>query len=391
MQSFEFTGLSTRVILAPGAAGRVAGQVDQLGGTRVMLVCGGRTAGSDLTATVKAALGARLAVVYDSIVEHSSTQSVEAGARVAARERVDLLLAVGGGSASDTAKAIAIVLAEGEPLRQHASSFVPPDRYLPRDLPNPKLPLIVIPTTLSAAEVTPGLGVRDEVDERKLLFWDIKLAPRVIVLDPAANLEVPVSVMATTGMNAVAHCVEGLYSKMRNPISEGLALQGLRLLHDALPTMVALPQDADLRAQALVGAHLSGMVIANARVGIHHAICHCLGAKGGLAHGVANSVMLPHAMRYNLEAAAAPLRLVAEALRVDVRGLSDAQAARHAIEAIEALQEAIGVPRRLRDTTLRRSQLRAVAEHTLSDRGLYFNPRTTRSADAVAELLEAAW
>ena len=388
---FEYAGLPTRVVLAAGAVDRMAEYVDAAGGSRVMLICGARTGRTRLVERARAALGSRLAVTFDAVVEHSGARIVEAGARLAAQAGVDLLLAIGGGSASDTAKAIAILLAEGGPLERHQTVFVPPDRYIQQPLPNPKLPIVAIPTTLSAAEVTPGLGIRSEADGRKLLFWDIKLAPRLIILDPQANLEVPVTLMASTGMNAFAHCIEGLYSKVRNPISEGLALQGIRLLHEALPAMAHSPQDPDARGRALVGAHLSGLVIANARVGIHHGVCHCLGALGGLPHGVANSVFLPHAMLYNLEVAAGQLKLAALAMGLDARDLPDREAALLAIDATVAMQRAIGVPTRLRDTGLDRALFAAIADHALVDRGLFFNPRPTSSAGAVIELLEQAW
>jgi alcohol dehydrogenase len=388
---FEFNGLPTRVVLGEGALATIGDQVDRLGAARVMIVCGPKTGRTRMVAAVKAALGTRLAATFDAIAEHSGIRIVEDGAALAQRSAADLLLAVGGGSASDTAKAIAILLAEGGPLERHHTVFVPPDRYIPQPLPHPKLPIVAIPTTLSAAEVTPGLGIRRESDGAKLLFWDVKLAPRLILLDPRANLEVPLAVMATTGMNAFAHCVEGLYSKVRNPISEGLALQGIRMLHAALPAMARAPDDVQARAGAMVGAHLSGMVIANARVGIHHGICHCLGAMGGLSHGVANSVMLPFAMRYNLDVAAAQMRLAAVAMGLDVRELSDRDAALAAIDATEALKRAIGVPLRLRDTGLDRSLFPAIAEHAMGDRGLFFNPRPTSDPRAVLALLEEAW
>jgi alcohol dehydrogenase len=391
MNPFEFNGLPSRVVLADGAVEGIAEHVERTGGSRVMLICGRKTGKSRLVATLKAALGKTLVASFDSIPEHSGTKVVTQGAETAADARADLLLAVGGGSASDTAKAIAILLAEGGPLSRHHTVFVPPDRYVQQPLPHPKLPIIVIPTTLSAAEVTPGLGIRDEENGKKLLFWDLKLTPRLILLDPVANLEVPVPVMATTGMNAFAHCIEGLYSKVRNPISEGLAMQGIRLLHEALPAMVHAPQDPAARARAMVGAHLSGMVIANARVGIHHGICHCLGALGGLSHGAANSVFLPFAMRYNLEVASSQLKLAAAAMGLDVRDLSERDAALQAIEATEALKRAINVPLRLRDTGLDRGLFPAIAEHALVDRALFFNPRPTPSAEAVIALLEEAW
>ncbi len=197
--------------------------------------------------------------------------------------------------------------------------------------------------------------------------------------------------MATTAMNGFAHCAEGLYSRLRNPISEALALQGARILAQAVPAMVREPNGVRHRADVLAGAHLSGMVISNTRVGIHHAVCHCLGALGGLSHGVANSIMLPHALAYNLDVAAQELAGLAQAMGAKVEGKSDPDAARAAIEAVTALQVGAGVPRRLRDTSLDRTMLPQIAEHTLRDRGLFFNPKRTASVEPILDLLERAW
>lgn len=388
---FEYNGPLQRVVAEPGAIRHVRREMEALGARRALLVCGGTTRRTRLFGAVRDALGEFCAGVFDRVVEHSSTAVVTEGAEQARRAGVDVLVALGGGSASDTAKAIAILLAEGGRIEEHASRFVPPDQFFPKPLPSPKVPVISIPTTASAAEVTPGLGIRDPATGAKLLFWDVKLASRVILLDPEANLEVPAALMASTAMNGFAHCAEGLYSRLRNPISEALALQGARILARAIPAMVREPDAIRHRADVLAGAHLSGMVISNARVGIHHAVCHCLGALGGLPHGVANSVMLPHALAYNLDVAAAELRGLAQAMGVAVDGRTDAEAARAAIDAVTELQASAGVPRRLRDTGLDRAKLPAIAEHTLRDRGLFFNPKRTASAEPIVELLERAW
>jgi alcohol dehydrogenase class IV len=188
-------------------------------------------------------------------------------------------------------------------------------------------------------------------------------------------------------MNALAHCIEGLYSRVRNPISEGLALQGLRLLDPALRAVHDATTDEShgrARLDALVAAHISGLVISNARVGIHHGVCHVLGALGGLPHGVANSVLLPHAIRFNRDVAAEPLRLAGQALGCGGDGESVAV---H----VAGLQRAIGVPARLRDTGLERALLPAIAHEAMGDRGLYFNPRAVSGPEEVMALLEAAW
>ncbi|MEP7205643.1 MAG: iron-containing alcohol dehydrogenase [Casimicrobiaceae bacterium] len=384
---FEFRGLPTRVVLRAGAVDDLEAELRAVGIRKAMLVCGRRTAASPLGALVRRVQA--IAAVVDDVVEHSDCAHVEVVARRAAEAGIDGLVAVGGGSASDTAKAIAIVLAEGAPLARHANVFTPPDHYVQQALAQPKLPIVVVPTTASAAEVTPGLGVR-AANGRKLLFWDAKLAPRTILLDPLANVDVPVGVMASTGMNAVAHCIEGLYSRVRNPISDALALGGLRALHQAMPAMVRDPTSVTARADVLAGAHLSGMVIANARVGIHHGICHGLGSLGGLPHGIANAVLLPHAMGFNAAVAGPPLRRAAEAMGVAVADLSDAQAVQRAIDAVVALQRTLGVPTRLRDTGLDRGLFGALADLAMGDRGLYFNPRRATREDVLA-LLEAAW
>lgn len=372
-----------RVLLKPNAIDDLPREVAALGCKRLLLVCGPNTAKTPLLPRVREAAGDLVVGLFDRVVEHSSTALVTEGAALARELAIDGLLAIGGGSASDTAKGIAILLAEGGKIDDHASTFVPPDKFYPKELHRPKLPVIAIPTTASAAEVTPGLGIRNERGA-KLLFWDVKLAARLIILDPVANAQVPAAIMATSAMNGFAHCAEGLYSRLRNPISEALALHGIAMFARGLPAMVAEPGNVEHRATVLAAAHLSGMVISNARVGIHHAVCHCLGARGGLAHGVANSIMLPHALAYNLPVAGDELARMAAAMGAKPNGEAG-------IEAVRALQAAAKVPTRLRDTGLKRELIPAIAEDTLKDRGLFFNPRRTENAAPIIALLEQAW
>ena len=388
--SFDYTGFASRVLSGPGAIERVGDEVRRLGARRVLLITGQRTGRTQLVARIRETLGDLLAGTFDGVTEHSSVSIVEHVARQVRDLGVDLLLPVGGGSPSDTAKGVAILLAESAPLHRHANTFMPPDRLVQQELLQPKMPIIAVPTTASAAEVTPGLGIRD-AHGHKLLFWDAKVMPRATILDPDANVEVPANLMATSGMNALAHCVEGLYSKRENPISDALALHGIRLLAQGLRAMTRDPQSVAARSAVLNGAHISGVVIANTRTCIHHGICHCLGALGGLPHGVANSIMLPHAMHFNREVAAAKLAIAAQALGIDTRVMSDAEAADAAVDAVRQLQRDLRVPTRLRDTPLDRSLLRAIADHAMGDRALYFNPGPTPTPQSVMGLLEAAW
>lgn len=386
---FQYLSSRCKILSRPGALGSLAVEARAIGAQRLMFISGTRSAASAAARATRDALGGLIVCEASGVPQHSGVETVEAIAASAREHRVDGFVAVGGGSASDSAKAVAILLAEGGRLADHANVFYPPDRYEQKNLPALKLPIIAVPTTLSAAEVTPGLGIRDE-HGHKLVFWDPHVVPRLIVLDGRATLEVPASLFATTGMNALAHCVEGTYSRVRNPISEGLALQGIRVLRTAMVRVIEHPDDESARADALTGACLSGMVISNARVGIHHGICHGLGSLGGLPHGVANSIILPHAMRFNREVAADHLALIAQAMGVQTSGLSPQAAADAAIAAVESLQVRLGVPRRLGEAGLDRSLLPRLAKGAMSDRGLYFNPRLASAAE-VLSLLEAAW
>ncbi|MFT4992139.1 MAG: alcohol dehydrogenase class IV [Polaromonas sp.] len=385
--SFVHQALRTRVIAKPGAVAELGRELARLGCQRPLLLSGQRTAAGPVWADVRHALGERPFMAVQDIEPHSSLTTVERVAQLAREQGADALVAVGGGSVSDTAKAVALVLAEGAPLAQHASRFVPPTTVLTPDLVKPKLPILSIAMTASGAEATPSLGIRTP-EGIKLLFWDAQLASRVIFLDPVANLATPASVMLSTGMNGLAHCIEGLYSKAGSPITAILALDGIVKFDQALRQVAAMPQDVSARANLLLAAHISGMVLASARSCLHHALCHVMGATFGVAHGDVNSVVLPHALRFN--AAAAVRELAPAAARLSLPGQA-AEAGEQLVNWLHELQQAIGVPSRLRELGVAREQLAGVAEKTLHERGLAYNPRSVHNAGELEAILLAAW
>lgn len=384
---FQHQSLRTRVVARPGAVEELGRELARLGCQRPLVLSSRRTSASQLYAQARAALGECAFAESKDIPQHSSVPAVAMVVRLAREFGADALVAVGGGSVVDTAKAAALVLAEGDPLERHASRFVPPATVVTPDLVQPKLPIVSIPTTASGAEATPSLGIRTG-EGTKLLFWDAQLASRVILLDPLANLEMPASVMLSTGMNGLAHCIEGLYSKGRSPIASVLALDGVAQFDRAMRRVAAAPGDVDARAELLLAAHVSGMVLATARSCLHHAICHVLGASYNVAHGAVNSVILPHAVRFNAPFASTELAAAAHRL-----GLSGAQsdAAQALTDWIHSLQQATGVPSRLRDLDIPRDGLRAVAEKTSHERGLAYNPRPVVDPAEIEAILAAAW
>lgn len=373
--------------MGPGVINGLAGELKALGIARPMLISGKRTRHSILFERALTALGEYPHVLSEPIPAHSDVNRVEALVRQAIAQGVDGFVAIGGGSASDTAKAVSLLMAEGGKLADHATRFTPPSTLVRPALLKPKLPIVAIVGTASGAEVTPSLGIRS-ASGGKLLFSDPQLSARLVLIDPKANLAMPAAIMCATGMNGLAHCIEGLYSKERSPLAETLALEAMRRFAQALPTVHQHPNDPQARADLLYAAHLSGLVLVHARTCLHHAICHAIGSFTGMgygiAHGMANSVMLPHAVAFNASAAAKALAAAAVHLSVG----QDADAL---LTWLRALQLATGVPTRLRDLGLRRDALATIANKTMEERGLYFNPRVVDNVADIEALLDAAF
>jgi alcohol dehydrogenase class IV len=356
------------LLFGPGAAGtRLSDEIASRGWRRTAVF-------RSPSARLEPSAGLDVVAVFDSIRDHAPIEDSESFAAQLAGEHLDFLLVLGGGKVCDTAKAVAVLLAEGGHFEDHCYSFTPPGDYRAPDLAQPKLPLVVVATTLSGAELSGGAGgtTRDGV---KRAVWDAKLRSRIAAYDPTVLAEVPASVLLTTGMNALHHCSEGLYSRTGNPVSDALALEGTQLLGSGLRALASgRAGQADYAALG-EGAALAGLAVSNARVAIGHAACHVLGARYHLPHGVANSIMLAASYKFNRPIAEAATQRFAHALRAEP---ADFVAEVHA-------------PARLRDHGIRHEDLEDLATAIMSERGVYFNPRPVTRPEEALELFEYAW
>ena len=381
--AFQSHSLLTRVVFRPGAVDEAGSELARLGVHRPLLLASRRSRTLPQYGRLVDALGACAAQSVD-VPSHSSVDTVERVARDIAKHEADGLVAFGGGSVIDTAKAAALLAAEGGELARHATRFTPPDTVRVPALRSAKLPILAVPLTASGAEMTPSFGIAH--GPGKLLFWDERCACRVVLLDPVLNAGVPARIVLDSGMNGLAHCLEGLYSRQRSPYATALALEGLARFAAALPAVAERPRDAAARGELLVAANLAGIVLASARSCLHHALCHVLGSRCGVAHGAANAVMLPHVADYNLPAAGAELAMAAAALSAGRETRPETVA-----DSLRALRQAVGAPSRLRDMDVAAEALPDVARHALSERGLALNPRRVAGEDELRRLLEAAW
>lgn len=357
--------------------------------TDVMLVSGPTTASTaGVMDPIRDALGDRLAHEYSAVESHVPTTNVDAAIETMADVDADLLVSIGGGSAHDTAKAISILSAEGGNPHQYKVRREDGDLVAP-ELTAPKTPIVSIPTTLSAAELNGAAAITDAETGEKMIVTSTGAIPVAALYDPQIAIHTPTSIISATGMNAIDHTVEMIYSRHHSPFTDATALRGLSLLGEWLPVTIENPDDIEARKQALLGSALSGFGMEKG-VCINHAICHILGGQFGVPHGDANSIIIPHGMRFNLDETADRQRLIAEALGIDTDGLSAVEAGERAIAAIEALRDDIGAPARLRETTVTRDDFDQIAALAIQDLPIANTPKAVTEAD-IRGILENAW
>jgi len=375
---------TTRVVFGPGCFRDVKEEVRALGCSRALVVTDSVLAKStDVPSRIEKALGDACAGVYSDVVPDSGVHLVDAGAAFARERGADCIVSVGGGSAIDTAKGIAIVLKEGGSLRDYEGFQVLQRRQTPH---------VAIPTTAgTGSEVTYVAVIKDHEAHQKLLFGDYNIIPNTALLDPGLTVGLPRGLTAATGMDAMSHAVESIHSQQKEPIADGLALHAIRLIREFLPRAVDDGTDLVARGQMLIASNMAGAAFSNAQVGLVHAIAHTVGARHGIHHGLTNSILMPHVVRFNAGEIAGSYRPVAEALGAPVGSLSDEACAEAAARLISELAARTGLPQTLSSQGVPESALPELAEATLADASIIYNGRAVLGADEVLGVLKAAF
>jgi alcohol dehydrogenase class IV len=376
-----------RIVSGPGAIGKLAEEVERLGGKRALVVTSPSVAKTFLLGRITSALGGKAAAIFAQVRPHSPTDSIEKAVEVARGAQIDVLVSVGGGSAIDTAKGVAALLAEGGPLPRFGVRYSPPNRKEVPLMPAPKLPHIAIPTTLSGGEYSYSVGITE--GDKKFIVADPKLAPRTVLLDAEAAATAPTRLLAASGMNALAHCVEAVYSTETQPLSEAYCLKGIGLLARYLPRAVQNSRDLEALSQVQMAACLSGMGVYSAWTGIHHAIVHAIGGRHKVPHAEIHALMLPYAMRWNLDATVQAYARMAR--EIAIAGANEEEIAAAVPEHVFAMNRRMGLPLKLRELGVPHDGLGRLAADALADYSIHTNPKPVLSAAQVMEVLEAAW
>ena len=384
MNEFHYVSYAQEVIFGPGSLLHLVEAIERFGWQRLMLCSGRSMRALGFLDALAAILGDRLVVVFDRVWPHVQDLQVDDALALAVEKNVDAIIGMGGGSPIGMAKAVASAL-ENNLTGRPARAAHPTDQ--------PLIPVIAVPTTYAGSEMTAVYGITHtrEVPPRKVTVSDPKNAPKLIIYDPELTLVLSPELTASTGINALAHCIEALYSVTRHPLSTAAAIAGLRHISHALLQCYAHGDDLESRTEMLLGAHLAGLSLASAAMGLHHGLCHVLGGTFNVPHGIANAIILPHAIRFNAEATAADLLPAAEAMGVAGDGLSAVAMVEAAADRIFDLIGQLNLPQRLRDAGVEEAGLPTIAQLAFQNRTVQNNPRPVTDPAQIEKLLRDAW
>ncbi|PYY81937.1 1,3-propanediol dehydrogenase [Pseudomonas sp. TKO26] len=334
---FQFL-LPTKVVMEPGLRERTGEHLRELGLQRVLIVTDAGVKAAGLLTSVYASLN-RSGIDFDEIADikaNPRSDDINHTAEAYRGKGIDGLLAVGGGSAMDAAKALSVLLTHEGRIEDYEGAF-----KLTHGVP----PIVAIPTTAgTGSEVTCFSVITDTARHFKMSVQDYRIGPVLALLDSHIIDTLPASIAAATGMDALTHAIEAYTCRVSNPISDGLALHAIRLISQYLKPAVLEPSNLEAREQMLVASLIAGMAFGNADVGSVHCISEAIGGMYDTPHGVGNAIFLPFVFGHNLDADILRHAQVAYALGIDP-SLSPANAAEAAVDYLFQMSKTLGIPR----------------------------------------------
>ena len=319
--------------------------------------------------------------IFDAVEPDPSIQVATKAAEMAKNAKANVLIALGGGSAIDTAKSAALLVTNGGYLKDYAGV---------NKVVKPILPLIAVPTTAgTGSEVTIFAVMSDPDKQEKFTISSALIAPAVAVLDPLLTLKLPPSVTAFTGMDALTHAIEAFTSSIAQPPTDALALSAIKLVLKHLPVAVGRGDNIKARDGMLQASLLAGIAFNNAFLGLAHAIASPLGGHFHVPHGLANAVMLPYVMEYNLPTAVRRYAEIGCALGLQAVGDTPRAVAEKTVAAITQLARDINIPEKLSNIGAKEELLPLVARDALKSIQLKFNVRNASEKEILALLQKA--
>ncbi len=314
--------------------------------------------------------------IYDETKPNPTVRNVNDGLALLKEKECDFVISLGGGSAHDCAKGIALLATNGGEIKDYEGV----DKSK-----KPQLPMVGINTTAgTGSEMTLFAIITDEERHIKMALVDKHLTPIIAVNDPMLMLAMPKSLTAATGMDALTHAVEAYVSTAATPITDACAEKAIELISNYLVNAVENGEDVEARDMMAYAEYLAGMAFNNASLGYVHAMAHQLGGFYNLPHGVCNAILLPHVQEYNKATSASRLAKIAKIMGGNIEGLTDEQGADLCIDMIKSLSQTIGIPEGLGVLGVKESDFETLATNALNDACSLTNPRKGNLEEVIA-------
>ncbi len=373
--------VAPEIIFGLGAIDLAGRYAVNLGARKVMVVSDSGVIAAGWTKRVTDSL-AEAGLSYEIFAEISANprdHQVMAGAKFYHANRCNALLAVGGGSPMDCAKAIGIVASNGGDIGE----FEGVDKVA-----HPMPPLLCVPTTAgSSADVSQFAIITDSKRHVKMAIVSKTIVPDIALIDPNTLLTMPDYLAACTGVDALVHAIEAYVSNVHWPLADLHALEAIRLIHTYLPLAIAQPQEVNYRAQVMLASMEAGLAFSNAILGAVHALAHSLGGLLDLPHGECNAILLEHVVAMNFSACPERYNVIGEAMGLNLRNLSQEEQRHALVHELARFRRSVGLPRTLRELGMTREKIPSLAGYAVQDVCMATNPRalTRREVEEVYE------
>ncbi len=379
--TFSYWG-PTKLNCGPGSLASLGKEIYRLGGKRAVIITDKGLVAAGVADAVKKAAGDFCVGVFDGVEPDTGHDIVDRATEFCRELKADCVVSLGGGSSMDTAKVTAVCITNGGKAIENTAIM---------RLVGPQIPHIAIPTTHgTGSEVTAVAVILNKKLKKKGFCSELYMIPNVAILDAKLAAGLPKAMSAGTGMDAMTHAIEAALSAKHTPISAAFSLEAIRRVNKYLPMVMENGKDLSARHQMLVASTMAGWALAASTVGIAHALAHTIGGLYGVHHGTACGIALPHAMRFNRDCCLPQMVLVAEALGVDTKRMSEVEAADAAIDRVNALLKQVGNPTKFSQVNVP-MDMEQILMGTLTDLSMYGNPRPVTDPAPVVEMIKASF
>lgn len=369
-------------LFGQGVSNQVGAKLKELGSKKALLVTDAGLHGlgmSEEIATIIRDAGVE-AVIFPKAEPNPTDKNVVEGAALFKAENCDALVSLGGGSSHDATKGIGLIVSNGGKISD----------YQTKDAVKPSVTHIAITTTAgTGSEATALAVITDTTRKTKMPIIDEKITPTVAIIDPLLMLKKPTLLTIATGMDVLSHSIESYISTDAQPITDALAIHSIKLVNEYLPRVVANGDDIEAREQMAYAQYLGGVAFNNGGLGLVHSISHAIGGVYDLQHGIINSVIMPHVVRFNTLARTERVAEIAELLGEDIKGLSSKEAADKAVIALERINKDFGIPTSLKEMGVKEEDIDLLATNALNDICTLQNPRKPKHEELV-QMIKAA-